>query len=479
MSEKNAAQKIEYVAPIEDQMPRELVVAESLRQRGELDEALRVCVNFMNDHFEHLPAITLAAHIMIDAGRFGMAQPLLKLASKLDPNSSIVWNNLGLCYQEGTDVSEGEACFIKALHRNPTDAFALNNLAQLYVNTAQPDKAINCADRAIELDPELPDAHYNRGLAKLQKGEWAEGWIGYDYKLGPNDKRKERVYGRIPRWTGVNGLTLVAYGEQGIGDEISFASCIPDAAKENKVIVECDSRLKGLFRRSFPQCDVYGTRNDNGINWPAKYDIDAAVAFGSLPRFYRNKDSDFTGKPYLVADPERRLQWRALLDSLGPKLKVGIAWSGGLKNTGKHRRSVLIGDLMPILRQDATFISLQYKDSPEIVTLERDHGIKIHHWPHAVQTKDYDDTAALVAELDLVITVTQSAVHLAGALGVPCWVLTPKEPMWRYGLEGEKMPWYESVKLYRQTKEWMHVIATVATDLRTITLPQAWNKEPH
>lgn len=464
--------KMEYVEPQKHEIPRELVIAENLRQRGELDEALRVCVNFMNDNFEHVPALTMAAHIMIDAGRLGMAQPLLKLASTLEPDSSVIWNNLGLCYQEGSDLSEGEACFMRALERNPTDALALNNLAQLYVNTAQPQKAVHCAERALELDPDLADAHYNKGLAKLHLGEWEEGWKGYDYLLGPNLKRKERVYGRIPRWTGVKGLTLAAYGEQGIGDEISFASCIPDAAKENKVIVECDSRLTGLFRRSFGDMgvEVYGTRNDTAITWPAKHEIDASVAFGSLPRFYRNKDSDFTGKPFLIADPERRLQWRALLDSLGGKMKVGIAWTGGLKNTGKHRRSLLIGDLMPILRQDATFISLQYKDAPEIAQLEREHGIKIHHWPHAMQTKDYDDTAALVAELDLVITVTQAVVHLAGGLGVPCWTLTPKEPMWRYGLEGEKMPWYQSVKLYRQTKEWDQVIADVATDLRKLTL---------
>lgn len=463
---KNTA-KVEHVAPIEPEMPRELAVAEDLRQRGELDEALRVCTSFMADNFEHVPALTLAAHILIDADRIGLAQPLLKLASKLDPNSSVIWNNLGLCYQEGSDMAEGEACLIKALHRNPSDPYALNNLSQIYVNSAQPDKAINCAERAIEIDPNVSDAHYNRGLAKLQQGKWTEGWPGYDYKLGPNNKRKERVYGRIPRWTGVNGLTVVAYGEQGIGDEISFASCIHDLMKGNKVIIECDKRLTGLFKRSFG-CDVYGTRMQNGINWPAKYDIDASVAFGSLPRYFRNKDSDFDGKPYLIADPERRLQWRSLLASLGPKLKVGIAWTGGLKNTGKQRRSLRICDLMPILRQDATFISLQYKDCPEIEAVEKEHGIKIHHWPHAMQTKDYDDTAALVAELDLVITVTQAVVHLAGGLGVPCWVLTPAAPMWRYRLEGTTMLWYDSVKLYRQKKEWVHTVSDVAKDLRKL-----------
>jgi len=474
LNQRNNVPKVSYIQPqAEAKEPsRELMRAEALRAKGELDEAMRVCVQYMNDHFDDVHALVMAAHIMIDAERPGLAQPLMKLASILQPNDSLVWNNLGLCYQEGADLEEGEACFIKALHRNPKDAFALNNLAQLYVNTAKPQKAIHCATRAIELDPSMPDARYNLGLAHLQMGNWKEGWEGYEYNLGAHRKRKERIYGHIPRWTGVRDTTLIAYGEQGLGDEISFASCLPDLIRENKVIVECDSRLEGLFRRSFA-CPVYGTRFDAGIDWPMKYEIEASVAFGSLPRFYRNTDSDFPGTPYLKADPERRIQWRALLDSLGAKPKVGISWTGGKKNTGMHRRSLDVRELLPILRQDAVFVSLQYKDCPEIAVIERDHGIKIHHWPHAVQSKDYDDTAALVAELDLVITVTQAVVDLAGSLGVPCWVLTPKEPMWRHGLEGDRMPWYQSVKLYRQTKEWVHPISDIGSDLRRLTLSKA------
>jgi ADP-heptose:LPS heptosyltransferase len=128
--------------------------------------------------------------------------------------------------------------------------------------------------------------------------------------------------------------------------------------------------------------------------------------------------------------------------------------------------------MKPILNQDATFISLQYKDAPEIVEFENETGIKIHHWPHAMQTKDYDDTVAMISQLDLVISVTQAAIHVAGALGVPCWVLTPKAPMWRYGLTGDKMPWYKSVKLYRQKSDWVHVISDVATDLRNWRIEQ-------
>jgi len=235
--------------------------------------------------------------------------------------------------------------------------------------------------------------------------------------------------------------------------------------RENKVIIECSAKLEGLLRRSFG-CPTYGTvLIKGGQRWPAEYPVDASVALGSLPGFYRNSDEAFPGTPYLVADPQRRIQWRALLDSLGDKPKVGLAWTGGIKRTGYSRRSLDLKDLMPILKQDATFVSLQYKDAPEVDEL-RAAGVDIHHWPHGVQSQDYDDTAALVAELDLVITVATAVVNLAGGLGKPCWVLTPKAPLWRFGLTGNAMPWYKSVRLYRQHAAWLEVIAEVATDLR-------------
>lgn len=449
-----------------------LMEAEKLRQERKPDEALALCVKHMNENFDDIPALTLASHILIDCGRIGLAQPLLQWASKVDPDSEIVWNNLGLCYWETHQLEEAERCYIKALSRNPNYADALNNLAQIYNWTGQPQKAVNCADKAIRVNPKIHQLGYNRGIALLLQGQYKEGWEGYEYNLGKHEGRKERIYGTIPRWTGVNGLTVIAYGEQGIGDEVSFASCIPDLQRggeegPNKVIIECDSRLVGLFKRSF-NCEVHGTRYKKQVDWPLKQEIDASVAVGSLPGFYRNSVEEFPGTPYLVADPQRRLMWRTLLDSLGPKLKVGLAWTGGMKKTGEHIRSLELKDLGPIWRQDATFISLQYKDAPEVEEVEKDTGIKIHHFPHATQTQDMDDQAALMAELDLVITVQQTAVHLGGGLGIPTWVLIPRSPLWRYGLSGDTMPWYKSVKLYRQKAMWVHTISEVGTALRQL-----------
>jgi hypothetical protein len=259
----------------------------------------------------------------------------------------------------------------------------------------------------------------------------------------------------IPYWEGTRGKRLLIEGEQGIGDEISFASILEDAARENTVTLECDKRLEGLFRRSFPDLEVHGTRFEKRPAWKHGREWDAHCLIGSLAWHYRNEDADFPGKPFLVADPERRAQWRVLLDRL-PGLKVGIAWTGGLPSSFRSRRSVTLETLAPILKvPGVSFISLQYQDpSREIAEVREKHGVTVTHWARAAQAQDIDDVAALVAEVDLVICVTTAAVDIAGALGVPCWVMVPGKPHWRYGMSGDSKVWYESVRLFRQQKEW-------------------------
>jgi ADP-heptose:LPS heptosyltransferase len=134
---------------------------------------------------------------------------------------------------------------------------------------------------------------------------------------------------------------------------------------------------------------------------------------------------------------------------------------------GKVNRSVTLKDLLPILRTNNSFVSLEYRDpTDEITKFHKEHGIKIHEWGRASRTLDYDDTASLIAELDLIISVTTATVHAAGALGVPCWVLVPKNPNWQFP-EGE-MPWYKSVKLYRKKQTWAGVIHQMREDLLNI-----------
>ena len=163
---------------------------------------------------------------------------------------------------------------------------------------------------------------------------------------------------------------------------MNFAAMFPDAQKRcDRLVVECDARLHGLFSRSFPEIEFHGTRfKQERPDWIDNYQIDAHVLSGSLGQYFRLKDEDFGGKPYLKADPERKVQWRALLDSLGPRKKIGIAWKGGKHGTHRARRSTDLEAFLPLLRQDADFISLEYKDPmPEIEALREKHGIKVIH----------------------------------------------------------------------------------------------------
>lgn len=425
----------------------------------EPDEALRIASNILNEQPNEARALFLASYVFLHAERFGMAYNLLKRAADLVPFREQVWNNLGMCCLKMNLIDEARTYLNKSLKINKDNAPALNNLGLIEVNEGNPAKAIELCNRSLNINPDQDDAKETLGYAHLMLGHWVEGWDGYEAMVGVTPQRTYHPNVDVPYWDGSNVDTLLIRGEQGIGDEISFASIINDV--KTNVVIECDKRLQGLFRRSFTHANVIGSRFDKNALWPS---ADAWCLSGSLAWHYRTKDSDFNGNPYLKADPERKLQWRALLDSLGDKPKIGIAWTGGLKDTHGERRSLDLEALLPILKQDATFISLQYKTPLELAEFEAKHGIKIHHWARATETSDYDDTAALVDELDLVISVQTAVVHLCAGLGKECWVLVPNKPHWRYATPN--FMWGNSIRLFRQKKNWQEPINDIAIELK-------------
>lgn len=445
-----------------------------LIEEDKRDEALAKLLPFMDEHVDDPRALFLAGYIFMKSDRPGLAVQLYKRSVEMAPHEPNCWHNLGKCYYEVQMVEEAETCFRRALKLAPDHIVAMDGMALVSLNRGNYEQSIAYAKRAVSLGEAPVDSHVNMGMSNLALRNWREGWIGYNANLTTNKDRKVMVYGDEVPWNGDKGLVIACYGEQGIGDEISFGSCLPDLVRDSKkVIIECDGRLKHAFMRSFPKADVYGTRYTPGRKpWYDKYSgdtrIQARVAMGQLPQFYRNSDDAFPGTPYLTPNPQMTVQWRALFDSLGRELKVGISWTGGRAHTGQKRRSVTLDTLLPILRQKAHFISLQYTDpGEEIDEFHAKHPeIKIHHWPHGVQMYDYDATLALIAELDLVISVTTTAVHAAGALGKECWCLVPEKVMWRYAKEGSSFPWAKSVTLYRQKgREWpMHLLAGMLKD---------------
>jgi tetratricopeptide (TPR) repeat protein len=425
--------------------------AQALLEEGDLKGAMRVVNGGLNKDPEDMAALMLASCIVSRESCWGMSYNLLKRVADNSPAFPEIYNNLAmaassLASSSGKDkyLDEAEACLRKAYKKSQAPEITAN-LALIMLHKLQLDAAERFCNESLAKDPGNASARETLGYVNLHRGKWVEGFGNYEFTLGG----KYRKHPKGKYWEkGDRGKKLLVIGEQGIGDEISYASALPDAAKDNRITYECDHRLVGLMKRSLPDVEVYGTRfvEDKPFDREA-FDIHALT--GSLCMQYRQKDEDFPRKGFLVADPERRLQWRALLDTL-PGKKVGIAWTGGLENTFKHRRSFSLEGLQPILQiPGITWVSMQYA-APE--GLEK-HGIK--HWARAVEKGcDYDETAALVSELDCVVTVTTAIAHLCGALGKKAYVLVPNKNRWFYSSDSSKHRWYESLELFRQQDKW-------------------------
>ena len=441
-----------------------------LAESGNPEEALRICGDRLTENPDDSLAMFVAAYALAKGSKWGLSYNLLLRAVTLSPNRYEIHNNLANCCINMIRLEEAERHIKRALALEPKSKPGLNNMALLKVYDGKPEEAIRYARKSLDLDPTQWDVSETYGYANLMLGNWEEGWKGYDKMIGHSKARPWKPLEGLERWDGTPGQTVHVRGEQGIGDEISFASILPDAMKDIKVVFECDHKLESLFKRSFPGLEIYGTRFEGNRKWGNKQKIDASFLLGSLALHYRKKKEDFPGTPYLIADDERRLQWKALLDRL-PGKKVGIAWTGGLKNTFMGRRSVSLETLLPLLKTPGiSWVSLQYKDhTEEIDAFEKEHGIKIHHWKRGAESRDYDDVAALVMELDSVVSVTTAIIHLCGALGKECHVLVPKQPRWFYGLKGTSVPWYNSVKLHRQTGEWEKTVKKLRDEIFTPT----------
>lgn len=430
----------------------------SLVDAGEYDKVLKIAESMLYDDSNDVGGLFYAATALSNLNHEETAYTLMRQATLIRPDRPEVWQNMGHICDKIWRYEEALFCYGKAHAIDPMDYQTLASMASAYVGLGKPELAIVYAKRALELNPHSEIAQVNKGFAHLTLKEWEEGWRGYEQMLGHKSRRrKATAYTNPPKiWDGKTHENVVVYGEQGIGDEIMFASCIADAEKHAKTItIDCTKKLEGLFRRSFPQHHVFGTRQETAPVWMGRVDVDSSIAIGSLPYHYRHADADFPKTPYLVADPLRRRMYRALLDGLGEGMKVGISWHGGNSLGGIRRLEIdRLQDLVESF-PGVKWVNLNYKDAET-------YGLPIHTFPFATQTEDYDDTAALVAELDLVISVPQAVVHLAGALGKEAWCIAPDVARWIYGREGYEHTWYGSVSIYRG---WSDITMQIKEDL--------------
>lgn len=445
--------------PMAEAAPDELIEAGIAHQlAGRLAEAeqtyRRVLVIFPR-HAEALHLLGLVAH---EKGEDDVAIDLVEEAIAVAPNRAEYWNDCGELYRSFLMFDQAERCYRQAIGLAPEDAKAWSNLGLVYQARGLVDESLEYLRRACDIDPGFAVAHVNMAVSLLLRGDFAGAWEQYSHR---SLRLPEYLRGSsTPRWDGapLEGRTILVVGEQGLGDQIWFASCLPDLLDvAARVVVDPHPRLVGLFAASFPGAEIMAA----GGPCPS---VDCYVPMGDLPRHFRCCRKDFPGRrSYLVADVLRRARWRQALDALGPGLKVGISWRGGLVRTGRQQRSLDLEAFVPLLKLSGChFVSLQYgPHHSEIGALRDRHGIAVHHWHDAID--EYDETAALVAELDLVVSVDTSVVHLAGALGTAVWVLLPFAPEGRWQLGCTDSPWYPAVRLFRQqaVADWLPVLAEV------------------
>jgi ADP-heptose:LPS heptosyltransferase len=415
---------------------------------------------------DHPGALVNRATILIELGHPAEALADVEHALRLDPNDIKAWTKHGNALSVQGRYQEAVASFDRALALDPAWYDAHNNRGFCLEALGRIHEALQSYDAALAVKRDYVAALFNRGVNRLKLGDFARGWDDYEARGQARAfAHTLRIYPQS-RWDGsfVDG-TLLVFAEQGLGDQILFASMIPDlAGRASAVVVEVEPRLTGLFARSFP-----GMRVVPQIVQHFRGPVAAQLPMGSLGRILRRSIDDFPRRPqgFLVADRARGAELRRRLDD-GRRL-VGLSWHSRNPKF-EAEKSVALGDFAVLLRLPGyRFIDLQYGDTgAERAAVEREFGVRIEHLDDIDNRNDIDGLAALITACDAVVTVSNTTAHLAGALGQDTRVLVPhgQGRMWCW-LDGrDDSPWYPHVRLARQKsgQSWADLVRSVAQD---------------
>jgi tetratricopeptide (TPR) repeat protein len=371
--------------------------------------------------------------------------------------------NRGLALATLGRPAEAVAAYDGALAMMPSNVPALSGRGVALQALNRHAEAIANFDRALALAPDFADAHFNRSLALLATGDYGRGQAEYEWRWKRSGAAASPRNFNRPLWLGETPLgrsTILLHAEQGLGDTLMFARYVGLLARAGaKVVLEVHPELKALMSRLAGAAAVIGL----GEPRPAH---DVHCPLGSLPLAFKTTPASVPDEsPYLAADPARVARWSGRLAAHGSP-RVAVAWAGNAAHANDRNRSLPFAKLAALwAREGARFVSLQRDLRPgDAEALASAPVLNL-----GPELDDFDDTAAVVAQCDLVISVDTSVAHLAGALGRPLWVLLPFSADWRWTAAGERSPWYPSAQLFRQPQpgDWDSVVNDVAKALPT------------
>lgn len=419
--------------------------------------------------FFHLGLAYQAGESLDDAGE------AYDNALELRPDYLPALENRGVVAKDSAEDELAERLFRKALEIEPASRIALLNLGTVLLNRGADVEARKMFERTLELAPLDADAHLKRSQTRLRSGDFAGAWSDYEWRFYAADYliTNTPASASYPQW--IPGLgkaaRVLVTAEQGIGDELMFASCLPDLeACRSEVTLECDRRLASLLKRSFP--DVSLVERGSDLNNLA---VDWRCAAGSLPGFFRRSEAGFSNRAgFLIPCPTRKEHWRQKLNDIPGRLKIGISWRGGADARSRNARSIALEAWKPVFlaADDCAFVDLQYGDNTQqVAAFNRDSTNSLLSLQGLDVTNDLDELAAACSALDLIITIDNSLIHLAGALGARSWLLLAASAERRWLGSRPDSPWYPSIRLFRQeaavSGDWGGVIREVANALST------------
>ena len=437
----------------------------ALKDRGQFDAAVIAYGQAIANKPDYAEAYNNLGSALRGRGQLDEAVAACRHAIALKPGMAEAYGNLGnILIQKGEMVEAIAACR-QAVALRPNYAEALSNLGIALNETGEFDAAIPAGQKAVVLKPNLAEAHYNLAFALLVHGDFAQGWEEYEWRWKSKDAAYIRRNFSEPRWDGGNleGRTLLLHAEQGYGDTIHFVRYLPMVQERGgKVVIECQRELQRLLQANLPGLTVVA----RGETLPF---FDVHFPLLSLPYIFATDLTNIPRNiPYLDAAATDIGVWCGRLAQPASSLNVGIAWAGDPSHRNDRNRSIKPGSLAPLAEvRGVRFFSLQKGAAAAQADL----------LPPGMKTvclgdelKDFADTAALIANLDLIIAVDTAVVHLAGAMGKPVWTLVPFAPDWRWLLDREDSPWYPTMRLFRQPAigDWDSVIRRVAQELAAV-----------